>query len=149
MRAERRNGCGSAAVTDLGTRDTGATRDIAEPGFSVSVRGHPGGRWTVLEVEGEMDLRAFPLIPDLVGTANPRVVLELHGVSFMDARGLGAIVECQRRALVAGGYTRLVAPSPSVRRVLALTGCDRIFLTFDTIDQAVSAPSDADPRPTA
>jgi stage II sporulation protein AA (anti-sigma F factor antagonist) len=140
MSAEWLNGRGTALVTDLQARRAGGA------GFSVSVRGHTAGSWTILEVEGEMDMSAFPLIPDLVGRDTSRIVLELRGVTFMDARGLGAMIEAQRRAREAGGWVRLVAPSRSVRRVLMLTACDRIFLTFDTVDQALSTPDDADPE---
>ncbi len=139
MSAQRHNDPRLAPVSRLRPRRPGGAD------FCVSVRAHPAGRWTVLEVEGEMDIRAFPLIPDLVGKDAPRVLVELRRVSFMDARGLGAIVEAQRRARSSGGYVRLVAPARCVRRILTLTGCDRRFLTFDTLDQAVAPPLGADP----
>jgi anti-anti-sigma factor len=74
-------------------------------------------------------------------------VLDLHGVTFMDAKGLATLVDIQRRARGAGGCVRLVAPSPSVRRVLKLTGCDHVFQTFDSLLPAMSAPLETDPEP--
>jgi hypothetical protein len=44
---------------------------------------------------------------------------------------------------------RLVAPSRSARRLLALTGCGHMFETFDSLDLAVSTPVDAGPEPAA
>lgn len=129
---------GSATGTDLRAPRGGAVE------FSVRVRGHPAGFWFVLEVVGEMNRRAFPLIPDLVGGDTPHIVLELRGVSFMDGRGLAAMLEARHRARTSGGWVRLVAPSSSVRRVLELTGYDRMFPTFDTLDQAVSTKMDTD-----
>lgn len=136
----RRDDVGPASMTSLRARRAGAQ-------FSVSVRGDPAGRWTVLEVEGEMDLQSFPLVPDLVDKNAPRMVLDLSRVSFMGAGGLGALVEAQRRAREAGGYVRLVAPSRCVARVLRLSACERYFLTFDTVRDAVAAPIGADPGP--
>jgi len=136
----RRDDVNPASVTNLRARRAG-------PQFSVCVRGDPAGRWTVLEVEGEMDLQAFPLVPDLVDKAAPRMVFDLSRVSSMNAAGLGALVEAQRRAREAGGYVRLVAPSPSARRVLRIRACERYFLIFDTVCEAVSAPIGADPLP--
>jgi anti-anti-sigma factor len=136
----RRDDVDPASMTSLRARRAGAQ-------FSVSVRGDPAGRWTVLEIEGEMDLQAFPLVPDLVDKNAPRMVFDLSGVSLMDAGGLRALVEAQRRARNAGGYVRLVAPSRSAGRVLRLSACDRYFLTFDTVRDAVAAPIGADPQP--
>jgi anti-anti-sigma factor len=93
-----------------------------------------------------MDIQALPLVADVVGSDATRVVFELNGVTFMDARGLGMMVEIQRRALEAGGCVRLAAPSKSVRRVLTLTGCDPIFETFESLRRAVSPPSDTTAR---
>ena len=135
----RRDDVDPASMTSLRERRAGAQ-------FSVSVRGDPAGRWTVLAVEGEMDLQAFPLVPDLVDKNAPRMVFDLSRVSFMDAGGLGALVEAQRRARDAGGYVRLVAPSRSASRVLRLSACERYFLTFDTVWDAVAAPIGADPQ---
>ena len=65
-----------------------------------------------------MDVQVIPLLADLVGSDTARVVLDLHEVTFMDAQGLGSIVDTHRRLLAAGGCVRLVAPSSSVRKIL-------------------------------
>ena len=141
MKPQRVNGRGSAAVADRQGRRTGRV------GPSVSVRVHRSGGWTNYEVEGEVDIQALPLMGDLVGSDAPRVVFDLHGVTFMDARGLGLMVAIQRRALASGVRVRLAAPSRSVRRVLMLTGCDPVFETFESLREAVSAPVGPAPEP--
>ena len=142
MDTQRTNGRGSAVATDPAT--CGATGD----GASVSVRVHRASSWTILEVEGEMDLQAQPLVAERVGDST-RVVLDLHGVTFMDAKGLATLVDLQRRTRRIGGCVRLVAPSPRVWRVLRLTGCDHIFQTFDSLPPAMSFPLETDPEPAA
>ena len=131
MTAQRVSGL-RATVTDFWPRDAGG----AIP--SVSVRVDRSGHWTVVEVEGEMDVQFPPLVADLVDGAASRVVFDLRGVTFMDAGGLGTLMETQRSALAGGGCVRLVAPSSSARRLLELTDCDRHFQTFDSLDQALS-----------
>jgi anti-sigma B factor antagonist len=116
-------------------------RQLVEP--AVAVRVHRSGRWLVLEVDGEMDLQVVPLIPDLVGSDASRAVFELHGVTFMDASGLGAIAETQRQAVAAGGCVRLVAPSTQARRLLMLAGSERAFPSFDSVEAAMSTPFDS------
>jgi anti-sigma B factor antagonist len=141
MDAQQTNGRGSAAPTDP------PTRRAAGDGSPVSVRVHRTSCWTILEVDGEVDIQALPLVAERVGGDATRVVLDLHGVTFMDAKGLATLVDIQRRARGAGGCVRLVAPSHSVRRVLKLTGCDHVFATFDSLPPAMSAPWETDPEP--
>lgn len=138
MNVHRVNGQGPAPVVDLPQQRRG---DGPSPP-SVSVQGRRSGPWTILEVEGEMDIQALPLVADLLRGPVGGVVLELHAVTFMDAGGLGMMVDVQRRTRDAGGCLRLAAPSSSVRRVLTLTGCDRAFRTFDSLVRAVSTPMD-------
>jgi anti-sigma B factor antagonist len=137
MTTHRANDRESPLVADLGARRT------AHAVPSVSVRRHRSGRWTVVEVEGEMDIQTLPLVADLPGRNATHVLFELHGVTFLDASGLGMMVDSQRRALEGGGCVRVVAPSRQVRRLLMLTGSDRTFLLFDSLDEAVSVPVDA------
>jgi anti-sigma B factor antagonist len=68
------------------------------------------------------------------------VVFELRQVTFMDGRGLDFLLSSQRDALRAGGCVRLVAPSRKVRRLLMLTGSNREFTTFASVDEAISVP---------
>jgi anti-anti-sigma factor len=51
------------------------------------------------------------------------IILDLSGVTAIDAAGIGALVSLQ----VAGTYLRLVGPSFAVRQVLRLTSLDSVF----------------------
>lgn len=132
------NGQGPAPVLDFPQQRRGDGASAP----SVSVQARQSGAWTILEVEGELDIQALPLVADLLRARVVGVVLELHAVTFMDASGLGMMVDVQRRTRDAGGCLRLAAPSSSVRRVLVLTRCNRAFRTFDSLLRAVSTPVD-------
>ena len=112
------------------------SRDANGP--AVSLRHHRAGRWTVVEITGEMDLQVFSLMPRLRGKRAARVVFELGGVTFMDAGGLALLSGCQRRAFAAGGEVRLVAPSKAALKLLELTGSDGVFPIFDSVDAALA-----------
>ena len=130
---------GSPAGVDLQS-------SIADVGGRLSVRLERAGRWTIVDVDGEMDLQARPLVRSLVGDHAKQVVFALQGVTFLDASGLGMMVDTQREAVGAGGCVRLVAPSHAVRRLLILTGSDRLFPVFDSVAEALSSPFVPGPR---
>ena len=112
----------------------------------VVARRSRSSRWLVLEIAGEMDLEAGPLLDDL-GDDPSFVVLDLHEVTFMDCSSLRVLQDALRRARAAGGTLRLAAASVPVLRILALTRLDRAFATFDTVRDAISLPVTASGDP--
>ena len=106
---------------------------------SVVIRRTRSGRWLVLEIAGEMDIQAGPLLSD-VGEDPCFVVFDLHGVTFMDCSSLRVLQNAQHRALAAGGAVRLAAASQQALRILKLTHLDRAFPLFDSVLDATSLP---------
>ena len=51
------------------------------------------------------------------------IILDLSGVTAIDAAGIGALVSLQ----AAGTYLRLLGPSLALRQVLRLTSLDSVF----------------------
>lgn len=90
------------------------------PGLEFIV--HASDDTIVVEVAGEIDLATAPLLEDtLTATpANMNVVVDLTYVTFLDARGIAALVAA-RDTLRARGSTLMVAnPVSHVARVLML-----------------------------
>jgi anti-sigma B factor antagonist len=56
-----------------------------------------------------------------------RVVVDLAGVSFLDPRGLGALIEARNRITESGSRLVLARPSAAVQRILALTELDGVL----------------------
>lgn len=121
-------------------------------GISVRSSGHV----RIIEVTGEvsvggggiarpLDLRGSPL--EDLGTAirasldqdNPRILLDLAGVRFMDSAGLGELVSCAKRAVERGGDIRILRPGPKIRELFAMTGLNRVFRVFETESEAVAS----------
>lgn len=69
----------------------------------------------------------------------PRMVLlDLAGLSFCDARGLGAFVRIANRADVTGCRYALIAPRPAVAKMLRIGDLSRRLPVFATIDDALA-----------
>jgi anti-anti-sigma factor len=73
------------------------------------------------------------------------LVIDMTGTTFCDCAGAGAVARAHVRAWDAGGQVRLAAGVPIVRRLLALTGVDRIVPVFDSLAAAL-APGPARPE---
>jgi anti-anti-sigma factor len=83
-------------------------------------------------VEGEMDLSVVGLIDREVERAEAtdatRIELDLEKLEFMDAAGIGLLLELNARSEGNGRRLRITgAGSPQVRRVLDLTGVSEIL----------------------
>jgi anti-sigma B factor antagonist len=96
------------------------------------------GSWTVVHVEGELDLSTSAALRTSVegayGQGSPRVAVDLSGVTFMDSSSLGVLVACLKDVSDRGGELRLVGVNGSPAKVIALTGLDSAF----TIDSSVA-----------
>lgn len=99
------------------------------------------GSWVVVEVAGELDLYTAPSFRETVleaadGDDLPRVIVDFQRLGFIDSSGLGAIVACLKHLRERGGELTLVAPEGSgLRRLLDLTGLDRVLTLSATVDE--------------
>ena len=65
------------------------------------------------------------------------LLLDLTGLSFCDARGLGAFVRIANHADAAGCRFGLIAPRPRVEKVLRISGLYSRMPVFATTDDAL------------
>jgi|SRR5215207_2925002 len=86
-------------------------------------------RWTpgrlLLEVSGEVDVATAPVLVAAQSAAldvSRHVVLDLGGVSFIDATGLSALVAGHRYATDRGAVLEFAAVPVRVLRLFAITG---------------------------
>ena len=83
------------------------------------------GRTTVT-FAGELDAasadQACGYVRDVINAHGGQVLLDVAGLSFCDACGLGAFVRMSRHAAQAGSSVRLVAPPPLLRKIIRITG---------------------------
>jgi anti-anti-sigma factor len=79
-------------------------------------------------VRGEIDLATSTrLNRDLDGAldqepAPTRLRIDLSEVHFMDTSGVAVMLKARRRALEAGARFSVISPSPTIKRLLEITG---------------------------
>lgn len=98
-----------------------------------------------LEVAGEVDMAAAPLVMDaILGAAASQpagdVHVDLAGVSFIDSMGLSALIEAHRRLQDQGVRLLFSGISANVRKLLDITGTSE-YLGINDVEP--SAPVSA------
>jgi anti-sigma B factor antagonist len=111
--------------------------------MDLQLENRTAGDWTVIHVNGELDLHTSPQLREhvlaLVDDPPVRIALDLSGVGFMDSSSLGTLVTCLKRVRERDGRLVLVGVSGSPMKVFALTGLDRVF---DIVSSPDDLPSD-------
>jgi anti-sigma B factor antagonist len=115
--------------------------------MDLAVRAEERDGWAVVRASGDLDMTTAPQLRDvvvgIVVAGQPRVVLDLQAVDFVDSTGLGVVVGLLKRTRSHGGDLRVVSTRPSLRKVLALTSLEQALPLADTIDRAISASDPA------
>ncbi|MET8079288.1 ANTAR domain-containing protein [Streptomyces sp. NPDC005303] len=108
-----------------------------------------GGR-AVVTCRGEFDVGAQELQADLYAVLDRSatgVDLDLEEVRFCDCAGLNVLLSLRREALDQGKTVTIRACSPTVARLLDLTGARELFVTEDFGNPAASKPPAVEPIP--
>ena len=97
---------------------------------------------TVVAPTGRLDVAGAPALKDAISEAvkngQPRVVLDMEGISFVDSTGLGSVIAALKQIRSSQGDLRLAAPNQQVRVVLELTTLDRVFPYYSTVEEALT-----------
>ena len=104
--------------------------DSAAP-MELSHRISPAGE-AVVELGGDLDILsaevAISYFSDVIDRHQGPVAVNLAALAFCDARGLAALVRMARYAEQKGCPFRLASPSPSLVKIMRMTGLHRRFL---------------------
>ncbi|MGH7143462.1 MAG: STAS domain-containing protein [Planctomycetota bacterium] len=103
--------------------------------------GHRNGV-TVVSIGGEIDLSTAPAFEAAIVGAlaeDPTVlVVELSAVEFMASAGLRILAATQEK-VGKSAQLAVVANSPATSRPIQLTGLDKMFSLYPTLDDALMA----------
>jgi len=101
-----------------------------------------GRKAEILAVPEELDLITADSLATRGCAAISRcaqlLLLDLSGLSFCDARGLGALVKIANHAEAAGCRYGLIAPQSQVAKLLRITGLDQRMPVFSTLNEALT-----------
>ena len=82
-------------------------------------------------LDGEIDIATAPAIRGFLMAAisggDAHLAVDMSGVTFLGAAGIGVLVDAANRAREAGGSLSLLAPSPQVRWLLDVLHLDAIL----------------------
>lgn len=96
----------------------------------------------VLPVNGELDLATAGSLAArgcaAIAGHTRLLLLDLTGLSFCDARGVGALVRIANHADKTGCRYGLIAPQPPVAKLLRITRLDQRMPVFTTIGDALA-----------
>jgi anti-sigma B factor antagonist len=113
--------------------ETGSEERISEVEFGMDVSDVDGE--VVISVRGELDLQTCPLLWNRLAEAIPltreRLVVDLRNATFIDSTGLAVFVRAFKRLRHGGSDLVLRSPNKSARKVLHITGLDRVMTIED------------------
>ena len=98
------------------------------------------GGHVVVALDGELDIVDAASVMAVLAAAaagNPRIIVDLAALEFIDCCALGALGRVRAQARQAGGDLLLAAPRGPVRRLLDLTGLTGVFSVRASVEEAV------------
>ena len=134
---------GVAAVPDGGSDAAVMTAKGREPvQLELSCRTGANG-YQIVSVTGELDIataeQAYSYISEVIDGRPAPVTVDLSGVTFCDASGLGVLARISRHARQAGRQLKLASARPSLLKIMRITGLDRAFPELNPSVHAYSA----------
>jgi anti-sigma B factor antagonist len=117
--------------------------------LELSSRMGPDG-YQVISVTGELDVatadKAYAYISEVIDSWQVPVTVDLSGLTFCDASGLGVLAKVARHARQAGRQLKLTSARPSLLKIMRMTGLDGVFPELLPSAPAHSASPAALPR---
>jgi anti-sigma B factor antagonist len=105
----------------------------------------------VVAPQGEIDISNIEVLDRVLGEVaeqQPRQLLvDLSGISYIDSAGVSSLMRAGQQTAQQGGRFSLVGGRPFVRRLIRMTGLDRLYPHFETIAAALGREASS-PSPT-
>jgi anti-sigma B factor antagonist len=107
------------------------------------------GQVAVVTLPTEIDVTTAEAVKDellaILDRGATLLIADLSRTEFCDSAGVSALVRTYRQARTSGSAVRLVIGTPSVQRVLAITGVDRLVDIFPSVAASLAGtPGAAD-----
>ena len=100
------------------------------------------GEYKVLRPEGDLDVYTVGSLRDALGSVveqgDPRVVVDLDSVPFMDSSGLGALMGGVRRLRESGGDLAIACTREQHLKLFTITGFGEGVSIAPTVEEAAA-----------
>lgn len=107
--------------------------------MDVETRDESGAR--IIAVAGDIDLYSSPQVRDAILAAvkakHALVVVDLHGVTYIDSSGVATLVEGLQLTRAYDGAFRLAGLSNRVQEVFELARLEKVFAIFTDVEAAM------------
>jgi len=114
---------------------------LADVPFRVRVERRADGEWVVVAA-GEADLHAAPQLDRSIRKCEERgaklIVVDLMEATLLDSIALGVLIAAHGRLAKQGIRLKLVFTNNLIRRVLTITGLDRVFDIYSSTAAALN-----------
>ena len=95
----------------------------------------------LLSLSGDLDARVTPLLREslveAIETRSGVIVVDLRNVVYIDSVALGTLVGALKRSNERGATLRFVVSTNQIHKVLTITGLNRVFDVYETVDAAL------------
>jgi anti-sigma B factor antagonist len=124
---------GGSEVAVMTAEPEHCTTGLDAPQLGLSSRTDEDG-FEIVSMTGELDIataeQAYTYVSDAIdalGQGPAPFSMDLSGLTFCDASGLGVLARIARHARHAGRQLRLTSARPALVRIIRITGLDRSF----------------------
>lgn len=100
------------------------------------------GSIAILTVNGQIDSETTPTFDEeltKVVSGNPKLVIDLKGVSYISSAGIRAIVKASQAAKKADGVVKLASVPEAVTSVLYTVGLNQMLNSYTTVEEATAS----------
>ena len=98
-----------------------------------------------IRLQGEYDVSAERDLGILLSSAENSAVaiIDCTDVTFLDSSALECLLRLRNRMTVAGGggEIRVAGANEALARLFSVTGLDRVFKMYPTVERAITAPA--------
>lgn len=119
-----------------------AEEQTTDPGSRLAVTLTSTHGIGVLATVGELDLSTTTILRhalDQAASTHPRIVVDLHELTFIDSTGMNVLIATYQSLTQAGGWLRLAAPTDTVLRTLQLIGLPTVIDCHTTLHDALTS----------
>jgi anti-sigma B factor antagonist len=109
----------------------------------LSITSETRGGETIVHVGGEIDVYTAPVLrehlDEHIVAGRHHLVVDLGDVTFMASTGLGVLVGRLKLVRGSNGTLRLVCSRERILSVFSITGLDKVFQIFPSVEDALAA----------
>lgn len=94
----------------------------------------------VVTLSGELDIFRKEMLRESLAAAEQAdvAVIDMTGVTFLDSAALGVLIGFKKRLAERKGTVRVVLISLQLRRLFEITGLERVFEIYPSLESAIT-----------